>query len=375
MSWSLEDSRNLYFGLEKDVPESYWKKVSRRGVNVAPAAVEWDPKWSQANCPGLQSTMTELASLVTNERWHQRVSSIFCARVDERDPSGVFHNEKGAFIKVSSSYLDSFIPYAQLYLYLRDASVFPPFVIAGSYRGSIGYLRGIYDPRRRHSLLSAVDLWPLAFSDDQRRREVFGYASDAERWVVAHEIAHEVLRTGSSRFDREAMTFVSSVLGRPELRVELFGLGRSKLNEVRCDILAMEIIAGEFSHDVNEVTLMQAMQGAMLALSSLGDLGYGWINEGDASHPGSLLRMTVVAKWLAVRHRKLYAKASGRSVPWFVFALALADDLSLVSRRLTSAGNGTMYELLMEIFVMTESLRSVGARVPDALWGRRLEGL
>lgn len=377
MSWSLVKSRNLYYGRSRDDQISYWARWDRQHPGLATSfATGWEPSRERSNCPGLASALEELVELLPAGSWRERIQQVFVARIDGDEPAEVVHNEHGAYVAVSSSFLDAMFVYAQLHHLFLEAQCQPSYAIDGSYRDSFKFLRTEYDPSQRQSLATLEGKWPLLFPTEERRNLSFSLVSDAERWTVAHELAHEVLRSGSSRYDRDSVTYVDKVLARPEMSVELRGLGREKRWEIQSDILALEIIAGDLSGDTNEKVVSQAVAGALLTLVTLGDLGYGWTNDSQDSHPGSLLRMTVALKWVTMRFRKRYPHAATRAIPWLTLALALEDDAtSRVSapQEGIKVGTGKMVDLMGCGTELARRLSTVGLRRPQPIWGHVLE--
>jgi hypothetical protein len=119
-------------------------------------------------------------------------------------------------------------------------------------------------------------------------------------WVLAHELAHHILRDGTSRPDARARELVDFFLGEEDLQVELRGLSETQLWEVRADVLALFLVAGEFSGDANAITELQAAMGALFGLLAVGLLRGDWLSGRGESHPSTVTRLAVVAR-LATR--------------------------------------------------------------------------
>jgi hypothetical protein len=156
-----------------------------------------------------------------------------------------------------------------------------------------GLLRA-FEQIRRESAEGLKESRVFSVPTLQMREQADSLQQSAELWVIAHELAHHVLRHGTSRPDRQARDRVHESLGKPDVAVEIDHLSVEQRHEIEADVLAMLLVAGEYAGDANPYTEIQAIEGGLLGLLAIGLMDGEW--TASHSHPSSLTRMAVLAK-------------------------------------------------------------------------------
>ncbi|TDW22126.1 hypothetical protein [Kribbella kalugense] len=315
MSWTLKKSRDLFYA-ETGQPrgQAFWidEAVSMSGAGVEPNAIESAIAWnavgaaSRANCPLLHDVMVELSSIV-DPRWKARVDNIYAGRTVDGDNTAFSRGGvKGGMVAISIHYSQSLIAYAGAwgqFLYAVDSRTqFPAedwACLMKNMRDDLAQLMSDFQDR---GLAVLSKSWPVLFRDARQRDAVGEIVASAERWIVAHEVAHHILRHASSKIDEDAAREVRSFMAAPAMRVELVGLSRDQVQEIEADLLAFELVAGRFAKDTNALIIMQGVVGALLATIAVGHLDGGWATSPDSEHPGAFTRIAVLAKWITLEH-------------------------------------------------------------------------
>lgn len=318
MTWTLAKSRALFFKeTGEPAQDSFWvgerERLLERGagtVNLG-SLLEWDPSalGARSNCPALHATIDELVTLV-DPRWRARADNIYAGRTTGHlDLAFSRHGQKGGAVAVSSQLSMSLIAYVNLwarFLHLFDMSHDTPVddwnAIEGGLRNEFSQLIRSF---QGHGLPALLGQWPLTFASHDHGRAAFEHVASAERWIVAHELSHHILRHGTARPDRLAREAIDAGLRRDEVACELVDVTTAQREEIAADILAFELIAGEYANDANAVTVLQAYQGACIALVAVGHLQGDWLAEPNDSHPGAISRLVILTKWVLSRYRDL----------------------------------------------------------------------
>ncbi|MFC7597548.1 hypothetical protein ACFQU3_19690 [Terrabacter sp. GCM10028922] len=269
---------------------------------------DWDPSAadSRSNCPSLHETLTELASLV-DARWKARVDNIYGGRTHQSsDLAFSQHGAQGGVVVVSSEMTMSLIAYANLwgrFLTLFDVSRdISREQWSNTETAMLEDFRALVNEFQAQGLAALLGKWPLTFKSREHGEAAAGLVQSAERWILAHELAHHILRHGTNRPDKQAKESIQGGMRDKMVSCELDGMSVAQLEEIEADLLAFELIAGEYAKDTNAVTVLQAYQGACLALVAVGHLTGDWTADPGDSHPGTLARVVVITKWALTRH-------------------------------------------------------------------------
>lgn len=294
--------------------ESFWTGEQQRLVDAGASSIDmdtlsdWDPSAaeSRSNCPFLHETLTELASLV-DARWKARVDNIYAGRTHQSsDLAFSQHGGQGGVVVVSSEITMSLMAYANLwgrFLALIDMSRdVSREQWSNIQTGMLEDFRGLVDEFQAQGLAALLGKWPLTFTSRDHSEAATGLVQSAERWILAHEVAHHILRHGANRPDKQAKESIRGGMREKMVSCELDGMSVAQLEEIEADLLAFELVAGEFAGDTNAVTVLQAYQGACLALVAVGHLTGDWTADPADSHPGTLARVVVITKWALARY-------------------------------------------------------------------------
>lgn len=315
MTWSLRKSRDLYFNIAGDDPRSsgWVDEVSRlreagHEVPGANELLDWDPsaRDSHSNCPKLDGLVRELKDLVLPE-WRARAGAICAGRSRlTEDLARAGTGSKGGFVVISFDYMYAMegaaITWGDFLQYLDAVWSNPQrALLAKEYRDAL------FSAFAQIRDLGVAGLLPsriFSVSTKQRRVRAAEMQQSAELWVIAHALAHHILRDGTSRPDRAAQAVVRQVLSEPDFAIELTELNRTQHGEIEADVLAMLLVAGEYAGDADPGTEIQAAEGAMVGLLAVGLLGGDWVALPTDTHPPTLTRMAIAAK---VAARRIFA--------------------------------------------------------------------
>lgn len=118
----------------------------------------------------------------------------------------------------------------------------------------------------------------------------------AERWVIAHELAHHLLGHTVSRQNQPARALIVSFLDV----VDMTTLNPSQVQECQADILAFLLIARVFTpSDIpSGPDLYRAEMGAVLGLTSSTHVKDAWVtgSDPDETHPGFDVRFSIIVE-------------------------------------------------------------------------------
>ena len=121
--------------------------------------------------------------------------------------------------------------------------------------------------------------------------------SCGEQYVLAHEVAHQVLRHSSNRRDEEAKRLVDDYINRPAIAVEIDELGGAQREEIEADVLGLLLMCDQVAHQQGALLpVLRALHGAVFALIASGHLDQTWTAAPGAEHPGTLTRVAVLVK-------------------------------------------------------------------------------
>lgn len=302
----LSESRERFFHETKQpfCVNPWLKELPRvRGTDAPQPALDaittWNPcgRDAHANCPELDARVREIKTLV-DPRWRARVGAIYAGR-------GPYQGELAVSLKHPKSSL-VFISFAYSYATVGAFIVlgdFFNFIDAAAKDDHVGWRSGSLRQGKLDAfarLLRGDFRGSGIFQTTAQVKEAASHTSQwAELFIVGHEVGHLILKDSSSRPDKAARAEVDAILSRTDLAAEAHGLSPNQLNEVRADVLALLIVAGEYKGDSNLQTEIAAVEGAMLALIAMGLVDGDWTASED--HPSTLTRLSVVAKIAADR--------------------------------------------------------------------------
>lgn len=267
--------------------------------------ISWNPSAAdaQANCPSLDSTLRKLKELA-GPFWRARVSNIYAGRTQsEQETALSAHGLKGGMAAISFRFtyalLAAVITWGD-YLQFVDRVDEDPDVLEKAVPIKNG-LRKAFGTLSEHGAGGLYESKLLTVRSHEHGLVAAQYQEMAEMWVMAHELAHHILRDGTSRPDGQARDLVNSYLESADLALELQGLSEEQLWEIRADVLALFLIAGEFVGDATATTELQAAMGALFGLLAVGLLRNDWLSRPDDSHPSTTTRLAVCARLAARR--------------------------------------------------------------------------
>lgn len=309
--WTLSKSRGLFFAQTREPPNvCFWVTENKRAqaaghvtMQVPPAVALWKPSaaTSQSNCPELDLVVKRLMQRI-DQRWKARLANLYAGRVHS-SPDRAFSavSTRGGMLVIDLEYSIAIAAYVAVYdkflavldtRFEHDGETVDA-ISAGvheEFEEFIEAYRGGGLPQIRGD-------WLLALQSEQHQVSHSTLTRIAEEYVVAHEVAHHILRHLSTRADREATELVNEYLLRPAIASELRSLNRSQRQEVEADVLALLLIAGEISTaSVDLGDVLQALHGAVFALLAASHLDAGWTSHPDDEHPGGATRIAVIAK-------------------------------------------------------------------------------
>lgn len=313
MNWSLSKSRNLYFNeTGDDRKRSAWayetQLLATAGLSPydADELAAWDPnaEHAQANCPVLHEVLNSLKDSV-GPAWKARARNIYAGRTrSARVPAAMAATgSKGGAVAIGFDFTYCLLGAAITWSdFLEDADAVRANPILGSRVGEA-----------RRAALAAFSMLRTRGVDGIEPSKIFSVRSKdqarsaaevqqrAEVWVVGHELAHHILRSGTSRPDRDAARQVQAYLDEPGIAVELRDVTAEQHDEIAADVLAYLLTSGEFVDGRDGRREMICGVGALLGLLAIGLLDDDWTSSDGCSHPGTLTRMAVVARLSARR--------------------------------------------------------------------------
>lgn len=309
--WRLPKSRGLFFARTGESPRlGFWAAEAARlaalGIDrdLPAYALDWDPSAaeSRSNCPELHEAVVWLTGRVAPE-WRDRAGSIYAGRTSRSvDTAFGAHNVHSGMVALSRDYSVAIVAYVGVYARYLSALDFrfshgtagAEKVLAGLHR-ELGTLIDAFhaDPARA---LLMERTWVSEFPSAQHVEAAHHLVRASEAWVVAHELAHHLLRHGSHRRDEQARKAIRGYLSEPALAVEVEGLSHDQRAEVEADLLALLLTAGHYGGDADAASVIPALHGALFALIAIAHMNDEWRTSPHDSHPGCLVRIATLAK-------------------------------------------------------------------------------
>lgn len=313
MTWTLAKSRNLYFKETGDDSRvSAWSAetdllaTAGFGFQTDEVLLSWDPsaKGARANCPVLHNVLESMSAAV-GPMWRARVANLYAGRTRNAGvPTAMSDkNPKGGMVALGFDYtyclLGAVITWAH-FLHDTDAIRAQPGLGANADAMRAGALAAFAQIRERGvDGIKASRIFEV--SSEAESRSSAEIQERAEVWVLAHEVAHHILRHGSSRPDAEAAATVQRHTSDAGVLVETAGMSREQKAEIDADVLAYLLTCGEYADRRHPRLEMVSASGALLALVAVGLLDNDWTAEPEDTHPGTLTRMAVIARIAARR--------------------------------------------------------------------------
>lgn len=308
MTWRLPKSRGLYFKSTGDHPnKSAWVAEEAALTSVgftqrsASELTDWNPQGpdAQANCPALHDAVRALARVVA-PAWRARVQNIYAGRTRNAGiPTAMSQpGAQGGFVAIGFDFtyclFGAVITWSH-FLHDTDRAREDPSL-------------GKHGKELRKALLAAFKRVREDGAAGIRASKIFDVASAeegrmaaeiflmAESWVLAHEVAHHILRHGTSRADKDAQRTVREFLDFPDIAAEMEGLPVSQETEIEADVLAYLLLCGEFVGPRHPKAESAAAASALLTLLAVGLMNDDWASGPVDTHPSTLQRMAVVAR-------------------------------------------------------------------------------
>lgn len=312
MTWTLRKSRGLYFNKTGDDPtRSAWVAetdlLATAGFGThGDDLMRWDPSAAdaQANCPVLHEVLASLKTTV-GPSWKARARNIYAGRTrNAHVPTAMSATgQKGGAVAIGFDFtyclMGAAITWAQ---FLRDVDTMRqnPSLGANAEAMRRGALAAFAKIRERG--VDGIEPSKIFHvSSDEEAHAAAVLQQRAEVWVLAHEIAHHILRDGTSRPDAEAVRTVRAFMEDPEVSIELVHATGEQHAEIHADILAYLLTCGEFIDGRHPRLEMISASGALLGLLAVGLMNDDWISSAGDSHPATLTRMAVIARVAARR--------------------------------------------------------------------------
>ncbi|USX54099.1 hypothetical protein [Lentzea sp. HUAS12] len=233
-------------------------------------------------------------------QWKARVGSIYAGRTFSNDDTAASNqNPKSGMVAISHEFATILIAYSSMYgLFLRS--------VDDAKRRSLKDARAIQIGMRRHfdeiiDLFKEVGYLALSGSvllvtpDKQSWRSVEALCEAAEKWTLAHEIAHHVARDMSNRIDKGVERILSGIKAKSSMREEINGLSKKQRHEVEADLLASLILSGYFAEQGRPaIAVHGVIPGAAVALIAVAHHRDEWTNEPGDDHPGCSTRLRIL---------------------------------------------------------------------------------
>lgn len=322
---TLESSRAQFFELN-DLPfECFWATLFTR---VGADDVLSDPRFAEflnwvpdhANCPELDMFMRDLAEQIPSG-WPGVANHVFAGRVFESDADAeAWRLDDSGSVCINYGYTRALTAYATIFVGflggLADAmEVITSGLLTEDRRAAEEILTGI-NRRLLTEPLNAVeairgsfdkdapiDALPVELRADASRRPdaVDQIVSSAEKWILAHELAHHLLGHLQDSFASAApVRLIRDVASRSDLAALLSVLPDRQRQECEADLLGYLMVCGFLtSEELAADSFYLTTFGASLALISLGHTGGAWVESLDGVHPGVVLRLQALWRTVA----------------------------------------------------------------------------
>lgn len=306
MDWDLKKSRSYYFTDTGDIKDqSVWVRegalVTQALGHPGPDAQlrSWNPSAAdaQSNCPALHEVLVALAGAV-GPQWKARVRNLYAGRLRTGLDNGISRRSDGrGYIVLDLDYWYALqaavINWGH---FLRDLNPLRE-------QGATGLGADVRDAflaqfrrLRSEGVQAIADSQLFVVTSREESRASAEVHRVAEMWALGHELAHHILGDGTRKPNREARDRVDEYLSDPDARAELLGLTEKQKYEIRADLLAYLLVAGEFADRAHSAGDYIAASGALLGLLTVGLIDDNWLSERGDDHPSTLTRMAVLAK-------------------------------------------------------------------------------
>lgn len=328
MVWRLPKSRGLFFARTGENSRlGFWAtevaRLAELGIDrdFPSPVLAWDPSAvdSRSNCPELHETVVWLTTRVAPE-WRDRAGSIYAGRTSRNvDTAFGEHNVHSGMVAISRDYSLAIAAYVGVYArYLRaldfrfaHGTASAEQVLAGLH-GELDTLIDAFHADPADALLRGPT-WVSELPSAEHVEAAHHLIRASETWVVAHELAHHILRHGSHRRDDEARKAVRGYLSAPALAVEVEGMSRGQVYEVEADVLGFLLTAGHFVGEDGMAAVVTALNGSFLALIAIAHINGEWRTAPQDSHPGCLVRIAVLAKLANLLYHDVAFDPDGRA--------------------------------------------------------------
>lgn len=308
MTWRLPKSRGLYFKTTGDDPnKSAWVAQEAALTSLgfthraASELTDWNPQGPgvQANCPALHDAVRALARVVAPV-WRARVQNIYAGRTRGAGiPTAMAQaGAQGGCVAIGFDFthclFGAVITWSH-FLHDIDSAREDPELAKHGKELRKALIAGFARIREDGAAgIRASRIFDVASAEQGRMAaEIFVMA---ESWVLAHEVAHHILRHGVSRPDKDAQRTVRAFLTSPDVAAELKNTSVSQEEEIEADVLAYLLLCGEFAGPRHPKAESAAAASALLTLLAVGLMSDDWSSDSTDTHPSTLQRMAVVAR-------------------------------------------------------------------------------
>ncbi|MFF2249748.1 hypothetical protein [Streptomyces sp. NPDC058142] len=319
----LEQSCKTFHETKRLPIQNFWKTLFEKGDRqdiLSDARYSeyfaWKPKSS--NCPELQSLLEQLIDSVP-DNWRTRARRIFAGRTLDFLPNGkAWRDGQVGVIEINYGVTSAAMIYSVLYckyfemirtigldidftdddsdtlkMILDEVgdSGFSPILKADSERNSWRSHRAVY---AGHELLREL---PASRSMDSYHESVRAI----EEFILAHELAHHLLghtadpypraRQNSNHLDKMLQKYQVSLPEEQEMNDD-------QLQELSADALALFIMTGALTDELEAPRIYRASAGAIIGLTALAHIDDSWVSIPGApgeTHPDFISRFSLAS--------------------------------------------------------------------------------